>query len=416
MAPQSDEPSQKAYYEEKERILRLVLSSSVDLYFLYQVDGEGQLRAITMNESALKNLRESGVTAPLEAMIGLTRRELYNLWGIPLAHFDSTEPHFQKAIAQKSVVQFETENPYREAMRYVSITISPSLDESGAVSHLLWVAHDITAIRRSERSALDEKIRLEKVVAERTLELQAALDRAESGSRAKSDFLSRMSHELRTPMHAILSFAELGRDQALSASPEKLKGFFSNISQAGAQMLELLNDLLDLSRLEARKMVFDLAPCRVAPVIGEVLEVLSAQFRRKGMTAEVIVPVDLEVVADRSRLSQVFRNLLSNAVKYSPDGTAVTISANPLPEGGGVDLSVADQGYGIPEGELESIFDRFTQSSRTRTGAGGSGLGLAICRELALAHGGRIWAEANPGGGTIFHLLLPPSPQKKEVP
>jgi signal transduction histidine kinase len=404
-----------ASLREKERILDLIFTSSGDLVFLYRVDREGCCRSVSMNTAFIRHLNKLGITTPEDSMIGLTREELYVRWGVPHAGFEASESFFQNAIRGKIPVTYEVDYSRPGNPQFFSIILSPSIDRQGVITHLLWVAHDITAVKRSENAALEEKTRLEKLVATRTQELRAALERAESGSRAKSDFLSRMSHELRTPMHAILSFAELGRDQALASPPDKLRGFFSNIHQAGAQMLELLNDLLDLSRLEARKMVFDLAPCRVAPVVDEVLEILSAQIRGKKMTVIAQIPPDLSLSADRARLSQIFRNLLSNAVKYSPEETVVTVGAAVDPDGRRVDLTVADHGYGIPDGELETIFDRFTQSSRTRTGAGGSGLGLAICRELVLAHGGRIWAEHHSGGGTVFHLSLPMDGPAKET-
>ena len=181
--------------------------------------------------------------------------------------------------------------------------------------------------------------------------------------------------------------------------------------QSGLRLLELLNALLDLAKLESGKL--ELKPSRgdLTQIIRQSQAELGSLFEAKQL--ELIVDCQSKspcAVFDRERLMQVFINLLSNAIKFSPKESTieVTIADSNLPERGpAFHCTVSDKGVGIPEAELETIFDKFTQSSKTDTGAGGSGLGLAICREIVHLHGGAIWAAASPSGGASVHFVIP---------
>ncbi|MEW6428349.1 MAG: ATP-binding protein [Thermodesulfobacteriota bacterium] len=250
--------------------------------------------------------------------------------------------------------------------------------------------------------------------------LKKARDDAEKANIVKSQFLANMSHELRTPMHGILSFAALGMEKCGSAPTEKIMRYFSRIHESGQRLLHLLNDLLDLSKMEAGRMEYQLEQHRLADLVETVLEELDGLLQEKALTAEVSSDMeDSTVVCDRERILQVVRNLLSNAIKFSPAGGTIriTLSETKLPEGRratdphivpAVLCTVRDQGVGIPEEELESIFDKFTQSSKTRSGSGGTGLGLAICREIIRAHLGDIKAfPASGAPGAVVGFSLP---------
>lgn len=274
----------------------------------------------------------------------------------------------------------------------------------------------LASLARSELLLREHRDHLQEAVEVRTHELLGAKEAAEAANRAKSEFLANISHELRTPMHGILSFARLARDRVRGPAVDlgKLEHYQQRILQSGERLMRLLNDLLDLSRLEAGRMAYEMREEDVAQLAAEVVAELAEVAAARQVSVNVDVSPDTPLVwGDGVRIAQVIRNLLSNAVRFSPSPGRITIALSPAAAGPGgtgatayVRFSVSDQGQGIPEGELEAIFDKFVQSSKTKNGAGGTGLGLSICREIVQQHGGRIWA-ANGVGGAVFTVLLP---------
>jgi signal transduction histidine kinase len=239
--------------------------------------------------------------------------------------------------------------------------------------------------------------------------LKLAIDAAETANRAKSEFLANMSHELRTPMHAISSFAKMGRTKVVDAPREKLERFFQNIDGSAERLNRLLNDLLDLAKIEAGKMTYAMARQDIAPLLRAILTEFEAMALERGVALEARFPAgECFADVDAARIKQVFANLLSNAIKFSPAGgkVGVELSAETDAEEGLV-LTFTDQGPGIPADELDAVFDKFVQSSKTKTGAGGTGLGLPISREILAAHGGRVFAGNRPNGGAVFTAWLP---------
>ncbi len=233
-----------------------------------------------------------------------------------------------------------------------------------------------------------------------------AKEEAEAANAAKSEFLANMSHELRTPMQGILGFSKLGFDKYGIISAEKVKGFFNEINTSGQRLLHLLNDLLDLSRLESRKEQYDFEKTDLSPLVTIILNELQVLIEEKGIIIEFRKPAfSEEVLADREKILQVLRNLISNAIKFCTESGKIKIEI--ARQDDRMKLSVIDNGIGIPEKELDMVFDKFIQSSRSKSAAGGTGLGLAISKSIVVAHRGRIWAENNPEGGAIFSFVLP---------
>jgi len=209
----------------------------------------------------------------------------------------------------------------------------------------------------------------------------------------------------------VLSYARLGETRVTQVGHEKLRSYFHRIRVSGERLLTLLNDLLDLSKLEAGRMVLNLSPVRLEQVISEALNEFDALFQSRHQKPVFDVASGLpDPMGDAVRLGQVVRNLLSNASKFTPEGKGIHLSlAHASLPGGrpGVAFSVSDEGVGIPPEELDAVFDKFVQSTRTRTGAGGTGLGLAICQEIVAAHKGSITARSNATGGAEFTVILP---------
>jgi len=246
--------------------------------------------------------------------------------------------------------------------------------------------------------------------------LEEALEEAKLANEIKTEFLSNISHELRTPMLGILGFAELGITKLEDVDKSKLLKYFSRIHTSGSRLLRLLDNLLDLSKLEANKMVFDIQNHDLQAILDTVMVELMPLINSKEL--EVKITRDCQKLSadiDKHRMHQVIYNLLSNAVKFTPINSIITISfTDDIIEFNSdcvaaIRITMSDQGVGIPEEELLSIFDKFSQSSRTKTGAGGTGLGLSICIDICQYHHGKLWAEniVGPEQGAKFTLLIP---------
>lgn len=260
-----------------------------------------------------------------------------------------------------------------------------------------------TADLETANEKLQQEIRERKQAED---QLKQAKQQAEAANKAKSEFLANMSHELRTPLHSILSFASFGIKKHATAQPEKLLDYFERIRASGKTLLALLNNLLDLSKLESGRIVFEFKPANLDMLLDSVVEELNSLASERNLAIYVSEPsVNGEIVCDAEKIKQVLRNLLSNAIKFSPeDGT---IDVTTCYRDGSVTVSVHNEGSQVPEDELEEIFEKFAQSTETKTGAGGTGLGLAICREIIAAHKGRIWAENKSDGGVVFSFEIP---------
>ena len=250
----------------------------------------------------------------------------------------------------------------------------------------------------------------------RQLEQQSAA--LEVASRHKSEFLASMSHELRTPLNAIIGFSEVLLERMFGELNERQDDYLRDIWSSGKHLLELLNDILDLSKIEAGQMVLN----RSEFAVRESLEYCLSMVRERALKQRILLSLEVDpevglLDADRLRFRQVVLNLLSNAVKFTPDGGRVDVRASI--RGQDLVVLVADTGVGVPAEDRERIFDSFQQGTRLSGQVEGTGLGLTLSKRILELHGGRIWVESEAGKGSTFGFALPAGsegPTLKPVP
>jgi signal transduction histidine kinase len=232
--------------------------------------------------------------------------------------------------------------------------------------------------------------------------LEAARREADRANQAKSDFLSRMSHDLRTPLNAVLGFAELLQMDALT--PDQSDSV-THILRAGRHLLNLINEILDIARIETGHLTLSPEPVRVSEILAHAVALIQPMAAQRGITVSIVVPDDVQVFADRQRLNQVLLNLLSNAVKYNRPGGSVRITARRSAQV--VQIAVIDTGAGIPEEKLALLFMPFERLGAEHTGVEGTGLGLALSKRLTEAMHGTMTAHSVVDQGTTLEVQLP---------
>ena len=364
----------QAQMRRSEALYRVLADNIKDVIMLADADG----KRIYMSPS-------------VEPALGYPLEELYDMPAFKFIHPDDRE-ELRRKIEAFPWIGGELKAEYRVVradgeVRWIETSFTLAPQPNGAAPHVVSVGRDVQTRKELE------------------VELMAARLEAEAAAAAKSDFLANMTHELRTPLNAIIGFAGL-----LGGSP-RLSGEDARharlIEDASGTLLDLVNSVLDFSRLEAAAVELDPAPFDPALEAAAIIEMLSGQASAKGLTIELQAESGALVNGDSKRLRQVLLNFLSNAVKFTSKG-GVTVTVTQLPAGGDeawLRCEVADTGVGIAENQLDHVFDRFTQADVSVSRRfGGTGLGLAICKRIVELMGGEIGARSVEGEGSTFWL------------
>jgi PAS domain S-box-containing protein len=328
---------------------------------------------------------------PRESVIGCTISEVFG-------HSESDQIAAAECSALEQGASVTVEETTGPASQTWLCNIFPYYDGSGCIAGTIGVSRDITVRKQQERE-----------LGRMVLQLAAAKGEAEKATQAKSDFLATMSHEIRTPMNGVLGMAQLLVDTPLSAQQNE---YAATIYESAEALLTIINDILDLSKIEAGKLALENVSFPLAGCLHAIFSVIRQRAHSKGLELRVELAQDIPdfIVGDPVRLGQILLNLLGNAVKFTRTGwIALRASVSHVPAGSTrLRISVEDTGIGIPEDKLEEIFHKFSQADGSTTRRfGGTGLGLTICRELAGMMNGTIGVSSKPGTGSTFWLDLP---------
>ncbi|MCX7974224.1 MAG: PAS domain S-box protein, partial [Candidatus Aminicenantes bacterium] len=311
----------------------------------------------------------------------------------------------------KAFEQNINENMRRNGERvWIAWTNKVVQDEQGRMTEILSIGLDITARKRAEEELIAIKEELERRVAERTAELARAKERAEAADRLKSAFLATMSHELRTPLNSIIGFTGiLLKGLAGPLNEEQIKQL-QIIKNSGQHLLALINDVLDLSKIEAGQMEIHCEPFDFSSSIRQVMEVAKPLAEAKNLFLEAEIDPEIgEITSDRRRLEQILLNLISNGIKFTEKG-GVRLDCRKAEQE--VIIRVSDTGIGIKPEDFDRIFQPFSQLDTGLTRQyEGTGLGLTICHRLAQLLGGKLSVESEYGKGSTFQLILPLHPE-----
>ena len=361
------------------RLIDDVLDHSVSVIFIKDLDG----KYLHVNQSFADERELDG-----SDIVGKTD---YDLHSTEVA--DMLRENDRKAVRSDSPLMLEETIMVKGQQRVFLTTKFPLRDHDNQIYATCGMATDITEIKQNE-------------------ELKFALDAAESANQSKSVFLANMSHELRTPLHGILSFSELGMERIDRVHKEKLFKYFENIQISGKRLLSLLNDLLDLSKLEAGKLELHYKTASLSNIIDDCILEQSPAINQSALKIlQASNETDRILECDPERIHQVIRNILSNAIKFSPGKGTIEFEFDDCQIYCGetlvdaLELRIKDEGTGIDQEELNAIFNKFHQSQNPIPG--GTGLGLSICREIVNLHRGSIWAENRQSDGAMFVIRLP---------
>ncbi len=378
-----------------ERRFRKLLEAAPDAILEVGIDG----KIVLLNHTA-------------EKMFGYSREELLGLTVDTLVPQAMRGHHVQHRSSYTSHPQVRPRGiglelkAQRKDGSLFPVEISLSPNTVGEEMRVIALIRDISSRKQAEDRLRAVQEQYTSELSAKNLQLEARNRDVERANRLKSEFLASMSHELRTPLHTIIGFSELLTEELDGPLTPKQKRFMGHILQDSRHLLELINDILDLSKIEAGKLELQLSAFEFESCLEEIMAGIRQQAALKNIAIAVQNSFHEIVFADRVRTKEVLYNLLSNAVKFTPDGGSVWVESSA--GDGFLSVTVGDTGIGIPAEEHHSVFEKFYQVGSTTKGTReGTGLGLPITKKLVELHGGQIWLNSEPGKGSRFTFTLP---------
>jgi PAS domain S-box-containing protein len=349
----------------------------------------------------------------VQELAGMSMETVY---GPEIAGYDLAR--FRKLAEQKNIPPITIKRRDGDTIRG---EISFSIVHMGGRPMVLGIARDITERMRLMEQVEGKNLELEEANRElsaRADEMKIMNQRLTDLQEVKDNFLSSVSHELRTPLTSIRSFSEILLEYREQADESVQREFLTIINKESERLTRLINDVLDLARIEAGEMGMVMKPVELSEIVADAVQSMNPQAEANAVKIEALLPSDLPPVeVDRDRVQQVVVNLVSNALRFAPRDSSVEVGAR-MDRRGMVEVAVRDHGPGISEQELETIFDRYKQGETPAEGKqSGCGLGLSICKEIITMHGGRIWGVSRLGRGSTFFFTVrvPGVPTSPEV-
>jgi PAS domain S-box-containing protein len=365
-------------------------------------ESEERLNAVVDNMPATVFLRDLEgryilINRQYEAHVGISRDEVRGKTVhdiLPKDIAEETVDHDREVLEQDRAVERELVFPLEDGPHILAAAKFPLHDSAGRIVSIGGVELDITRLKRAEQELIEAK------------------EQAEVANEAKSQFLANMSHELRTPLNAIIGYTELMVDRIYGELPEPAAEVVGRVETNARHLLGMINDVLDLSKIEAGRFSLTLEDYSMKEVVDTVMTAVESLGAEKGLSLKSEVPDDLSIGrGDEQRIAQVLLNLVGNAIKFTDDGE---VSVGVRQENGEFLVEVSDTGVGIAPAVRDKIFEEFGQADDSSTREqGGTGLGLAIAKRMVELHGGRLWVDSEPGAGSTFSFSLPVRVEQK---
>lgn len=383
-----------------------------------QVDLQSYLRFRDLLEAApnaIFEMEHDGtivlLNAAAERMFGYTRDELLGQIievlvpeSLRTRHREHRGDYAQHPTTRPMGIGLELFAKRKDGSQFpVEISLSPTRS-----ARVIAVVRDITDRKQAEAqiNRMHREYTAELEGKNRQLEMRNR--EVERANRLKSEFLASMSHELRTPLHTIIGFSDLLAEELKGTLNADQKRFVAHIQQDSRHLLELINDILDISKIESGRLELHPEVFRAADAIRETIDGLQPLAKQKQLEIREALDGELHISADRVRFKEIFYNLISNAIKFTAEQGHIAIESGEHSEG--ASFAVVDTGIGIEPSEQTAIFNKFYQLGATTRGVReGTGLGLAITKSLVEMHGGKIWVESSPGQGSRFEFTIPRS-------
>jgi signal transduction histidine kinase len=398
-------------------ILRVISSSQTDVQPVFETIAENSLRLCDATFSTV--FRYDGELVHLAALRNTTTEgadAIRNAFPMPPSRGGASA----RSILTRSIIHIpdvRDDSEYAllglaETNKFRSILSVPMLRDGNPIGAITVAAPRAEPFPDKQVEVLKTFADQAVIAVENTRlfnEIQDKTQQLEIANRHKSEFLANMSHELRTPLNAVIGFSEVLLERMFGEVNPKQEEYLNDILSSGKHLLSLINDILDLSKIEAGRMELESQPFDLPAALDNALTLIRERAARHGLRLEVTVDPGLgEVKGEERKVKQVLLNLLSNAVKFTPEGGKISLSASL--NDGMAEISVADTGVGIAPEDQEAIFEEFRQvGSDYARKREGTGLGLALARRLVALHGGKLWVESEPGKGSTFTFTLPVS-------
>ena len=378
---------------ESRELLQAILDNTTAV--MYVKDTEGRYMLINRQYELLFHVTR-------EQVFGKTDHDIF-----PKETADAFRANDLRVLHSGSPLELEEMTLHGDELHtYISLKV-PLRDAAGNPYALCGISTDITQRKRAQDALQALTSSLEQKVQERTAELEVARDQALMATQHKSEFLAGMSHELRTPLNAVIGFSEVLLEKMFGELNPKQEEYLQDILSSGRHLLALINDILDLAKIESGRMELELTTFDLPTLLRDTLTLMRERATRQGIETTLEIDSRLgDCTADERKVKQTLLNLLSNALKFTPDGGNIFVKA--IPNRGLLEISVNDTGIGIAPDHQEKIFDEFYQAEGNyAVKREGTGLGLALTKKFVELHGGKIWVESEVGRGSTFTFTLP---------